>query len=255
MIARARLVVEADESGHSFIPVQRSSPPLLLRRAGPVIYLVGGAAGPIGGDDIELSVRVGEGARLTVRSVAAAVALPGRSGAWSRAHVEVHVARDASLDWELQPLISTTNGRHRATARVVLDAGARLSWRDHLVLGRHNELPGSVICGLNVESGNRPLLRQQLRLDSPIDRWSSPAVLDHASAVGSIIVVGHDTGRLDPDSWPARARVLELEREGVLVTTLGSRRDVARSLDLASVALADGEVTAAAPPRCSPTQS
>src|SRR4051812_50190090 len=57
----------------------RASGQLAVRRTGPsAVHLVATAFGPLGGDDAELSLVVEEGASLTVRSVAAAVALPSR---------------------------------------------------------------------------------------------------------------------------------------------------------------------------------
>ena len=80
MRARARVVVAAGR-----LAVLDSRAPLVLRRTGPdEVYLVGGAAGPLGGDDLCLSVEVGTGDRLRLRTAAASVALPGPDGAPSR---------------------------------------------------------------------------------------------------------------------------------------------------------------------------
>ena len=86
MRATARIVAVADGRGGTRLAVLQGEVPLLPRRTGsagpgPVtVHLVGGAAGPLGGDDLHLAVRVGPGARLRLRSVAATVALPGRGG-------------------------------------------------------------------------------------------------------------------------------------------------------------------------------
>jgi urease accessory protein len=54
-----RTVVTAIRGGHHFAG----------RETGPgVVHLVGTAAGPLGGDDVEIDVRVGPGARLAVRT-------------------------------------------------------------------------------------------------------------------------------------------------------------------------------------------
>ena len=67
--------------GRTVLPVVRASGQLAVRRTGPsTVHLVATAFGPLGGDDAEISLVVEEGARLTVRSVAAAVALPARGG-------------------------------------------------------------------------------------------------------------------------------------------------------------------------------
>ena len=47
------------------------------RQTGPgLVHLVGGAAGPLGGDDLRLDIEVGPDAVLCVLTVAASVALP-----------------------------------------------------------------------------------------------------------------------------------------------------------------------------------
>ena len=58
----------------------RSQAPLILRQTPEAVYLVGGAAGPLGGDVLELRIDVRAGATLRLRTAAAAVALPGRDG-------------------------------------------------------------------------------------------------------------------------------------------------------------------------------
>ena len=100
MRARAVLPVDADSSGMSRITTLRSQPPLVLRPTADAVYLAAGAAGPLGGDELELDVVVGAGARATLRTVAATVALPGpaasrRTG--SRWTLRLSVAPDAHL--------------------------------------------------------------------------------------------------------------------------------------------------------------
>jgi urease accessory protein len=82
--AVARLVAVADAAGRTRLSLLRGEPPLLPRRTGVrpdgavVVHLVGGAAGPLGGDHLALDVEVRPGAVLEIRSVAATLALPGR---------------------------------------------------------------------------------------------------------------------------------------------------------------------------------
>jgi urease accessory protein len=57
----------------------RSDPPLVLRATPAGLHLVGGAAGPLGGDELALDITVGAGACLVVRSAAATLAQPASS--------------------------------------------------------------------------------------------------------------------------------------------------------------------------------
>ena len=67
MRARAELVAEAGPGGAVRLPVLRSQAPLILRRTADAVYLASGAAGPLGGDRLEL--------RIEVRAPAPTVAL------------------------------------------------------------------------------------------------------------------------------------------------------------------------------------
>jgi urease accessory protein len=84
MTATACIVAELGDGGATRLPVLSSQVPLVLRRTPDAVYLVGGAAGPLGGDDLTLTIDVRHGATLRVRTATAAVtasaavpALPG----------------------------------------------------------------------------------------------------------------------------------------------------------------------------------
>ena len=214
--------------------------PIVIRRAAGAVYLVGGAAGPLGGDDLELEVVVGDGARLTVRTVAASIVLPDRSARWSRTVVNADVGIGASLDWGPQPLVACHACRHRAEAAVTLARDACLAWRDETVLGRHGEGPGHVVVELAVTSDAGPLLRHELEVEPSTLRWSSPVVLGGAEAVGTLVAVGCDVPPPPEGGWPARARWLALDAGGAMFTALGDPVAVRASLDAATPRMAAG---------------
>ncbi len=73
------VVARAGPGGRTVLPVVRASGQLAVRRTGPsTVHLVATAFGPLGGDDAEIRLVVEVGARLVVRTVAAAVVLPAR---------------------------------------------------------------------------------------------------------------------------------------------------------------------------------
>ena len=91
-----------------------SEPPLVLRPTNPIgpepmrhclqggppparVSLVAGAAGPVGSDDLRLSIDVQSGAGLVLRNVAATLVLPGPHGRPSRTEMTVRVATDGVL--------------------------------------------------------------------------------------------------------------------------------------------------------------
>jgi len=238
MRARARLVAVA-EAGRTRLATVRGEAPLLIRRTGTPggtaqVHLVGGAAGPLGGDQLTLEIDVGPGASLSVRTVAASVALPGPAGATSRVAVVARVAAGGRLAWLPEPLVAASRCRHTATGRVTLAEGAALVWRDELVCGRYGEAPGDVTVALAVTYGGQLLLRQELSIGPAAPGWDGPAVLDGARATGSLL-------RVDP-AWTAAppapatlsptAAALPLAGPAVLTTATGpDAATVRRHLD------------------------
>ncbi|MGC5663444.1 urease accessory protein UreD [Micromonospora sp. WMMD723] len=195
MRAVARVVAVADRRGRTVLRELRGESPLLLRQAAaedgvPTVYVVGGAAGPLAGDDLRLSVEVGPGAQVRVRTVAASVALPGRPGAVSRMRVDATVHDGGTLHWLPEQLVAAAGCDHVAGSRVTLAEGARLLWREELVCGRYGEPAGDVVVATSVDHGGRPLLRQSLAVGPAAPGWAGPAVLGGATATGSLLVVG-----------------------------------------------------------------
>jgi urease accessory protein len=198
MRASARIVAGADGRGGTRLSVLKGEPPLLPRRTevhtrdAAVVHFVGGAAGPLGGDEWHIDIEVGPGAALVVRTVAATVALPGPAGARSSAHVRAHVATGARLDWLPEPLVAARGCRHEAKSIVELDDGAFLTWREEVVCGRHGEDPGDLGVGLSVTYAGVALCQQHLAIGPGAPGWAGPAVLAGARAAGSLLVVDHE---------------------------------------------------------------
>ncbi|MQY02660.1 urease accessory protein UreD [Actinomadura macrotermitis] len=193
----------------------RSDGPLALREAAGAVHLVGAAAGPLGGDDLELELRVGPGARLAVRSAATAVALPG-DGA-SRMTVRAEVGAGGRLDFAPEPTVAARGCDHRAAAEIALAGDATLRWREELVLGRHREPPGRHTGRFDVTVDGVALLRHELRI---ADRYAGPAVLGDAGAAGSVLLAGPGLGR-EPYAAAGLA-VLPLAGPGVLITAVAA---------------------------------
>ena len=96
MRARAEVIAESCD-GRVAYPLLRSDPPLLLRPTHSGLTLQAGAAGPIGGDQLELVIRVRSGARLDISTTAAMVVLPGPEP--SRLDVSIVVEAGATLNF------------------------------------------------------------------------------------------------------------------------------------------------------------
>jgi urease accessory protein len=243
--ARAVIAAEADGAGGTRLTVLRGDGPLALRPAADAVYLVGAAAGPLGGDELSLRVAVGAGSVLRLRSAAATLLLPDAGGARSSFELHATVGAGATLDCALQPLIAADGCDHRQACTVSLAGGASLRWREELVLGRHGEPPGACTLRLDVEFGRAPLLRHSL----DIGRWhASPAVLGDARAAGSLLLAGRrwpDPGQSHPgQSHPVQPQatgsvvITPLAGPGVLVQAMApGAAELSRLLDHAEARL------------------
>ncbi|MEU5549964.1 urease accessory protein UreD [Micromonospora sp. NPDC047793] len=212
MRATARLVARADRHGRTVPAELRGESPLLLRQVpasdgGVTVYVVGGAAGPLAGDDLRLDVELGPGAVVRVRTVAASIALPGRPGAVSRMLVRVTVAADATLHWLPEQLVAAAGCAHVADAQVDVAEGGTLRWRDELICGRYQEAPGNAEVVTRVDVGGRPLLRQSLAVGPDTPGWAGPAVLGGAPATGSLLVVDPSEPSVPPAVMGTVARL------------------------------------------------
>lgn len=234
MRARARLTVELDDRGRTVIRQLRSAAPLTLMpaRAGggqAVVRLVNSAAAPLAGDDLELAVLVGPGARLAIEGVAATLALPGHRFEPSRFTLRVDLAEHAALDYLPEPTVITGRAHHEACLRATLGPQAHLHTREILVLGRDGERPGRLSTETHVVRDKRPLLRQRLELGDPVMDASIAHLAGHrvlATELRTCALAPPESG-----DWWSRT---QLTGGGVLVSALAQDTvTVLRCLDLA----------------------
>ena len=214
--------------------------PVAWRPAAEAVYLVSTAASPVGDDQVVIEVRARAGSRLVVRSTAATVAW---TGAGSRQEVRATVERGAALDWAPEPLVATSGCHHSHVARLDVQEGGSVRWRELLVLGRHDEAPGALRSTLRVDVAGRPLLRHELRIGAV--GWDGPAVLGPARVVGLLLFAGaavDDASDVGPAALQARVgdgwAVSQLEGPGQIVCAIGDNlSDVERRLKWGSSAL------------------
>lgn len=230
MRSRARLVVAADGAVREL----RSQAPLtLLPRRGTAagraraltVHLVGSAATPLGGDDVELDVVVAAGAHLVLTGVAAAVALAAPGG--SRFAVRLEIGAGASVQYLPEPTVVTRRADHLTEFTAVLDDAARLRARDVLVAGRTGEAAGRYRGATRVTGPAGPLLVQTQDLDP------SPAHLAGRRVLGTeVLVWGADPGEAAAGQWWS---LTPLARGGSLATAVGTdavtaQRDLATAV-------------------------
>jgi urease accessory protein len=164
--------------------------PIVLRPTGNArVHLVHGAGGPLGGDVLALDVRVGTGAALAVRSAGATIVQPGRGAAPARWGFDVVVGAGATLDWAPEPTVVTDGADYRTALRVDLGAGARVTLREVVVLGRHGGVGGRYRGRLDVSVDGDPLLAHTTSLDGADPALCGPGGTAGARAVGTLVVV------------------------------------------------------------------
>jgi urease accessory protein len=250
--ASARIVAKALPDGGTRLTTLAGEAPLLLRRTGPQragalppglpqdsalpagpaqVHLVGGAAGPLGGDELRCTVELGPAARVDVRSVAASIALPGPHGRESTLDILVRIEAGAALSWTPQPLIAARGARHRTTVRIELAEDARLVWREETLLGRDGEDPGPVSTRLRVCRAGRVLIDHAFAVGPRHPGSLGPAVTGGHRAAGTVLIVDPawvhvapaDRIKADPQDAAAGAVAVQpLSGPAVLVSALAT---------------------------------
>ena len=220
VIASASIEAVGGPDGVTRLPVLASQVPLVLRRTPSAVYVVGGAAGPLGGDSLSLRIAVGAGAFLRVRTAAASIALPGLDGLESVLRVSATVGEGGRLEYLPEPTVVTAGARHATLVSVTLESGASLVLRDEVLLGRHGESGGTATSVLQVSYAGRPLLRQSLSVSGTDPASLGPAVLAGYRAVGTLLYVNEsDVADRSARATPEVA-VMPLAGPGTLVTAL-----------------------------------
>ena len=187
MLAHAALVAEASE-GRLTLPVLRSDPPILLRPTGDTVHLVGGSAGPIGGDQLRLDVTVRRSACLRLRSAAASVVLPGPTA--SSLHLTITIESGGHLDWRPEPAVSVAGGSHEQVVDVELQGDATMEWTETVVLGRSGEPSGDWSSLMRVVRDGAVVVHQQLRVGPDHPGTDGPAVMDGRRVSAARLIVG-----------------------------------------------------------------
>jgi urease accessory protein len=208
--------------GRTRLDCIRSAAPIHVRQTPDGVYLVGGAAGPLGGDDLLLEIEVASGATLVVRSAAASLALPGSRRGPSTVTVHARVAPGGTLYWLPEPVIAGGGCDHRIFNRIDLAPGATVVWRDELVLGRGDEEPGRMESRIDATIAGRPLLRNLLTVGPGTPGWDGPAVIGSAGAAGSMLAAGPGlpAGPFPVAALGGSASILALAGPGALACAL-----------------------------------
>ncbi|MFG3140347.1 urease accessory protein UreD [Streptomyces sp. NPDC048211] len=244
----ARVTAVRDGRGITTLPVLESDGPLALRRTRAArtgaarVTVVGAMSAPLGGDRLAVEVRAGQGARLTVDSAAATVALPGPGAEPAHYDITLDAEEGAELNWSPEQLVSAHGSELVMTTVVQLARTARLMLREEQILGRHGESTGTLLSRLTVRRCGRPLLDQQLAYGPGAPGgWDGPAALGGHRALGQLLCVDPAFDGKGPESrlLGSTAVLTRLAGPAVLVTALAAdARELRSVLDRAADELA-----------------
>jgi urease accessory protein len=152
------------------------------------IGLVATTALLLGGDEVELEVRVGRDASLELFDVAGTVAYHGRGrSAWWR--VTIVLETGACLDYYGAPFVVSDGADVVRTLDLSLDATASLRLRETVVLGRSGQLGGRLRNRTAVTVGGQLALLEDQLFD-PSGIRNSPGMLGSHRVIDTVIALG-----------------------------------------------------------------
>lgn len=159
------------------------------------VGLVATTALLLGGDDVEIEVEVGPGARLELSEVAGTVAYHGR-GVRASWRTRTMLATGAELVVRGEPFVVADGAEVTRSIDLELAAGASALVRETLVLGRQGESGGPLRSRMAVRRDGREVLVEDQDFDP--DLRQRPGSLGAHRVVDTLLAVGADPGPTPP---------------------------------------------------------
>jgi urease accessory protein len=220
--------------------------PRILRSAGPLarVALVQSRASLLCGDDVALSISVGQGAALELVETAATVVHAAHGGPAARMRVHVRVQEHACLLWLAQPLIVASGARAVRSAALALAGSSRLVLSELVVLGRAREAPGALSGHTRIVCDGKPAVDEALDT-ADLATLRSPLVAGDATVVAAVTLAGMrdenpPAGTMQahgPASlWRSSGDAVEVARDAAAVAQRWSAMAAPRTLAAAATA-------------------
>ena len=201
--------------GRTQVDVTAQAPPLRMVRAfqtpdrAALVHLHNISGGVLGGDELEVAIDVGPGARGQVTTAGATRVYRHRSGrrdAVQRTHV--HIASGALLEYLPDPLIPFAGSRYRQETNFHLAQDATLFAWDVISPGR--EARGEVFAyerlalQMRIETNDGPILLEEAMLEPARQALAAPPRLGRYRTLATLYVCQPGA---EPETW----RTLETE--------------------------------------------
>ncbi|KQQ08247.1 urease accessory protein UreD [Rathayibacter sp. Leaf296] len=215
------------------------SPRIVSRTAtGAHVALVANGALLLGGDRVDIVVDVGPGCALELSDIGGTVTYDGR-GATSTWNVDLAIGVGGRLRWHTLPFVVADGADVVRRCHARMEAGAGLSLRDTLVLGRSGERGGRMRTTTIIEDPAGPVLHETLAVDG---RSPEPGVLGRHRVLDTVTLLGRPAPEW-PEARPENATRTTLDTGGAVFRAFGASTHDA---DLADVwdTTASGELSA-----------
>jgi urease accessory protein len=189
-------------------------------QAGARVALVATTALLLGGDRVELDVRVGPGGWLDIVETAGTVAYeaPAAPSGWV---IRAQVGAGARLTWSGEPFVVADGADVHRVTDIDLAAGAAACLRETLVFGRVGEAGGALRSWTRVRHDGAELLVEDLDLRDAAAR-SAPGRLGTARVIDSVLLLGAAAPPLP--AIPAQVRY-DLAGPGTIARVLAGDTD------------------------------
>jgi urease accessory protein len=209
----------------------RSQPPLTLRRSGGRVLVVGSAAGPVGGDELDLRLEVAPGARVSIGTVAATIVWPGPDGQSSTASLTIDVGAGAHVDWHPCPTVSVAGSDHHMSTIVHLGRGASCRVVEELALGRGDEAGGRLDAIVRIERDGAPVVHHRERFGPGTPGWGTTTAVGDARFVHQEFRVGEPAGEAATVvAHGGAAARLPIADDAMVILAIGRDRPAVQSL-------------------------
>lgn len=180
---------------------------------------VGTAAGPLPGDDLELVLDIGAGARVEFGATGASLA-QGRGTEAARVRSRAVVGDFAQLRARPGPLIACRDASVAVEVSLALATNAHVEWHELVVLGRTGEPGGAVTLHWDVTRDRVPVLRQSIDLADPFLRTWRGMTAGHR-VLGTVLISG-PTVRARTQVFSPTAVAQRVAPDTVLITVLAA---------------------------------
>jgi urease accessory protein len=153
------------------------------------VALVQTRASLLGGDDVELSIAVGDGAALEIVELGATLAHDVRGGPGTRIRVEIQVGAGARFVWTGEPLIVAAGASVQRSTTVELGGSARALLGEAIVFGRSGEHPGALVARTRIACEHRATIDETLDTRD-LATLRSAVVAGDARMISSLTLAG-----------------------------------------------------------------